>query len=184
MSNPLVSIITPTTRDREQYNKKIAQIVHGQTYQNFEHLWDYGEGTIGAKRNRLCEQAKGAIILHMDSDDTYANDWVAKSVEFILNNKCDVTGLQDGYFSNGKSKWLYRCQIGRPYVLGATMCYWKAFWERFKFLDVKIGEDTHWILDNKCLVSPHKYIDGFVASIHEGNTCTRTMSDPAWKLVS
>lgn len=180
----LVTVITPTTRDREEFNKRIAQIIHSQTYQNIEHLWDYSGLSVGAKRNNLCEQAKGEIILHADSDDWYQNDWVAKSVAHLLVNNCDITGLQDAYFMRGDERWKYTYKMQRPWVMGATMCYTKAWWERNRYRNINAGEDTHIQWDNKSIIVPHTYIDGFMSSIHPGNTCPRSLKDKEWSRIS
>lgn len=166
----LVSIITPTTLDRYHFNNRIKDIVKRQTYKDIEHLIDHRVAPIGQKRNDLCEYAKGEIIIHMDSDDMYADDWVERSVAY-LKKGWDMTGLKSAYFASDTEAWLYQFKGSQPYVCGATMCYWKAHWERFKFKPYISGEDTAFCaLGGK--IKAHDYIDGFVATIHDSNTCS------------
>lgn len=182
--HPLVTIITPTTRDRGFFNKRIAQIAHSQTYPNIEHLWNYDNLPIGTKRNNIIQQAKGDIILHMDSDDWYQNDWVARSVNALIHGECDITGLQNGYFYRGDEKWLYTyCGNRSAFVLGATMCYWRSYALSHKFRNISTGEDSHFLFDNTPIIKPHTYIDGFGASIHGGNTCSNISNSPSWQRV-
>lgn len=172
-NKPLVTIITPTTPDRVEFNERITAIAQAQDYPNIEHLICYDDFTVGAKRNILCKQAKGSIIVCMDSDDIYSPDWVSKSVEHLLKTGANVTGLKDGYFYNPyeTKAWLYQYspKNTKPYVLGATMCFLKTAWDKIKFPDMRAGEDTEFCkrVGN---IQHHEYISGFVAFIHGFNT--------------
>lgn len=139
--------------------------------------------TIGEKRNIACEIAKGDIICHMDSDDYYAPDWGERSLHELINSNKQITGLKNAYFQRGSEKWKYTYKAKRPYAMGATFCYFKSLWQKHPFGDQIVGEDMHFLFDNKVQVHNHAYIDGFLATIHENNTCKRTLSDPAWSRV-
>lgn len=129
-------------------------------------------GSIGFKRNHLCHFAKGDIIIHMDSDDYYAPDWITRSITALGDN--DMTGLRHGYFYNtatGIGKY-YHTNTPQPYVLGATMCYRKRIWEANPFPEnVQFGEDAAFMAHAGRVVN-HDYIDGFAAIIHGNNTCS------------
>lgn len=125
--------------------------------------------TIGAKRNRLCGAAKGDIIMHQDSDDYYAPDWITRSVQALGNN--DMTGLNRAYFASKDKAWIYEYRGSQPYCIGASMCYRKSMWERNKFIPSSYGEDTIFC-GNAGRIKPHKYIGGFVAGIHDKNTAS------------
>lgn len=166
---PLVSIITPCTHDREHMIVRLTEMVNAQDYHNLEWLRSYSDGTVGAKRNELCNIAKGEIILHMDSDDTYSFDWISKSVGALITSGGNCTGLSKAYFKQGENWYLYQAQENaQPYVCGATMCYYRSLWERSPFRDIRCGEDLYF--QTNAVVRPHKHIAGFTAIIHGNNT--------------
>lgn len=166
---PLVSIITPTTKDRYNFNIQCGNYANKQDYPYIEHLFDFSDKTIGDKRNALCQKAKGEIIIHFDSDDFYANDYVSKSVGYLISSKADVTGLCNAYFYHPHT-WLkkYQYKGTQGYAIGATLCYWREAWEKDKFKSISHGEDLYF-LKNK-IVKPHNYIDSFIAMVHNKNT--------------
>jgi hypothetical protein len=177
---PLVSIITPTTISREVFNEKLRDIVDLQDYPNIEHLFDYEDGTVGEKRNRLCEAAKGDIILHMDSDDWYAHDWVSRSVEALMKSGKQLTGLSTFNFHNPTTGGRYQYSYPKKENLaGATLCYYKSLWEQHKFQPLQIGEDITFVRGTNYY--PHEYVAGFTATIHEGNTCRKNISGDNWR---
>lgn len=139
--------------------------------------------TIGAKRNIGCISAKGSIIFNFDDDDFYSPKWISKSVEHLLSTGAELTGLSSAYFLKQPDQ-LYRYQYEnklppfKPYVLGATMCYLKSYWENHKFKEqdperpnqpLRNGEDWYFSLDCENIV-PHEHINDFTAIIHGGNT--------------
>ena len=95
---PRVSIITPT-KDRQELLPALWDCVRAQSEQDFEWLvhdgspqrasiFDAiddprvrymhlpGQMRIGAKRNALCDAAKGEIIAHFDDDDFYGPRYI------------------------------------------------------------------------------------------------------------
>lgn len=167
---PSVTIITPTTNDRAAFNVQCANYANKQNYPNIvEHLWDFSEYPIGTKRNELCKQAQGDIIVHMDSDDIYAADWVSKSVSHLLESKADITGLRSAYFFNTFSGKIYdyKSKMTQGYAMGATMCYYKRIWEKKPFEDIYQGEDLYFL--DSCYVNSHNHKEGFIAQIHSSN---------------
>lgn len=138
---------------------------------------------VGAKRNIACQAATGDLIVHLDSDDTYAHNWGEMCVDIYKQQKTDVIGLRNAYFTKGEETWLYTCPLKQQYVLGATMCYSKSFWERNKFFPEKCGEDATFQWRPNVAIYEHDYIEGFVATIHDGNTSPRLLTDSAWSKV-
>lgn len=176
---PLVSIITPVTLDREQMLYNCIKSFNAQDYINKEHIIIYDElMSIGNKRNKGCNISTGNIIIHFDSDDYYAPDWITKSVEALINSKADCVGLSSGYFFKIPYKVIrYDYPKGcQPYVLGATMCYWRKTWERNPFQDTNRGEDTLFCA-NAGKVVAHDHINGFMAMLHGGNTSSHLQID-------
>lgn len=167
----LVTCITPITESRRHYVDAVNKIITSQDYPNIEHLFVWGEGTIGAKRNKACELAKGNIIVHIDSDDWYAPDWVSKQVEYLKGH--DICGLDRLYFFDEfhAKAWKYVWnRIDGPWVAGATMAYYRAYWEAGPFRDMQVGEDNYFVWKPGAKVAVSDYEDGFVARLHDNNT--------------
>lgn len=162
-----VSIITPTTQDRERFNNRIMKVVDSQDYPNREHIMLYGPESIGWKRNKCIEISKGEIIIMIDSDDIIMPDYVSKCVTQL--ESCDTTGLSKAYFSDGVRSWIYEYKGKQPYVIGSSMAFWKKVWERNKFPDKSNGEDAAFCA-NAGIIKPLDYLEGFVAQIHNSNT--------------
>lgn len=181
MNFPLVSIITPTTENRAGFHDRLISIVAEQDYPRIEHLLDYDGGNIGQKRNRLCEKAKGDIIIHIDDDDIYASDWVTKSVFALLSNPCDITGLAAANFRDIRGEvWQYTYPTNTG-LHGATMCYKRSFWEQHPFLSMQVGEDSQFT--RGCNIFAHDYVDGFTATIHANNTSPKNVKGDRWRKV-
>lgn len=184
---PLVSIITPTTKARAAFMPRLLEMVAAQDYPNVEHIIIDDESLrIGAKRNLGCGRANGDIILHFDSDDCYAPDWVSRSVAAL--GDADITGLASLYFHQPQTgdTWLYAygTDESRPFVAGATMCYRKAFWERNNFHDRQVGEDNKFLWSAPAIVRPHNYINGFLSILHADNTSPKNLNNYRWKKVT
>lgn len=180
-SHPLVTVICPTTHDRAEFNGRILTIFQQQDYPHKEILFCYADGNVGEKRNRLCRAANGSIIVHMDSDDSYAPNWVTKSVDALLIAKCDIVGLSSAiYQEQDGQKWRYDYPP-HTNIHGATMCYLKSFWEQRKFANMQVGEDTRFT--ERARLFSHDYIDGFTATIHEGNTSPKNLTGERWVML-
>lgn len=166
-----VSVICPCNRPEDIPH--VTEMFNRQNYPNKELILVTDDGTIGHKRNVACESATGDVIVHFDSDDYYAPDYISYSVQFLLNNNADVTGLRSGYFFNPNKKkaWLYEYKLSQPFVLGSGMIYHKNVWMNNKFRDTSFGEDN-FFLANAGIIKPHRYISGFCAKIHDNNTCS------------
>lgn len=185
---PIVTVICPTTRDRKVFNDRIFDNFLKQDYPSKIFLYDFDEGTIGEKRNRLCEKAVGDIIVHMDSDDMYASNWITQSVVELMKNEADIVGLASMYFykPDDKSVWLYTYgNATRPWIAGATMCYWRNLWKNNPFQPLDKNEDGMFLLTAPATkILAHGYIDGFVATVHEGNTCKKTLENIRYRRLS
>lgn len=165
-----VTCITPSTPDRAHFNDRIKQIFEAQDYADKEHIILLSPGLIGDKRNQCVSYGTGEIILHLDSDDIYAPDWISKSVAALTSSAVELTGLSNAYFyvENGRlMEYTYRG--GQPYTIGAAMCYWRKAWEREPFKSVHTGEDMLFCIGKSIKAHTHK--ESFVAIIHGANTC-------------
>lgn len=184
-----VSIITPTSEDRHLFNERLSYIVQQQDYPNIiEHLWDYSHYRIGFKRNRLCAEAKGDIIIFCDSDDVYSPDWVTLSVNHLLSSGAHLIGLREAYFNaDGKIYQNIYPKGSQPALLGATMCFKREVFKKVRFQDKKYGEDiifTNDVAKAGFIVSEHEYMNNFLATIHSDNTSIKRLEKTnTWKRV-
>ena len=156
MNKPFVSIITPT-KDRIEFITNILRNFYRQDYPNEKMellIGDEGGGnymekllpkdrqelryfnfdkiTIGEKRNKLCELAKGEIIIFMDDDDYYPEDRVSHAVEKLLESDCLVAGCSEMYIYFSKENQIFLSNsFGKNHATCATIALKK------KYLDIK-----------------------------------------------
>lgn len=136
------------------------------------------KGFIADKLNYAISLTDADIIIRMDDDDYYTKDWISKSVEHLIENKADLTGLSSAYFYQPeKALYDYNYKCKQPFVLGATMCFWRKTWERskkkFYSPDARgIAEDKYFCVDNGVLI-PHNHKKGFVCMLHGANTSSQ-----------
>ena len=208
MSNslPLVSCIMPTA-NREKFIPHAIRYFQRQDYPNMELvILDDGADTVarllpddkrinhirleqklptvGYKRNYACNEAKGDIIVHLDDDDWYANNWVSTQVSALLNSSADICGLRELYFySPSMNKcWKYVYPLSdRPWVAGATMAYTKEFWKKHPFQNLQVGEDNNFVWFSGGRVAALPYVDGFVSILHPGNTSPKHITNVRWE---
>jgi GT2 family glycosyltransferase len=85
--------------------------------------------SIGEKRNKGCEVARGQIIAHWDDDDWYAPDRLTRQIEPILSGAADITALFNTCFFDLDRWTFWRCspeQYRRLFVLdvhGGTLVF-------------------------------------------------------------
>lgn len=176
--------------DRQTYPDKELIIIAGSSENipleredvRFVHCSD---PTIGHRRNEGCAYSRGGVIVHLDSDDWYAPDWIELSVDYLMESGAELVGLNSCFFYQPHSQaWQYAFAEGckMPYVLGATMCYWKNTWIRNKFDKVMIGEDARFAAAVGGGVSNHLHAESFVAMIHGRNTSSSGQVNKLFRL--
>jgi glycosyltransferase involved in cell wall biosynthesis len=206
MDLPLVTCITPTA-NREKYLPLAISYFLQQDYINAEmviiddgiyslshlipnnkkikyHYFNQRIGTIGSKRNLACEKALGEIIVHWDDDDYYAPDWISQQVSAQIKSGADITGLNkvDFYSPTVDKKWRYEdLDTEKPWLCGATMAYKKKLWERYKFIDLQVGEDYDFVWNSGGSVYAFDYLSGFVSILHAHNTSLKPIENPRHK---
>jgi glycosyltransferase involved in cell wall biosynthesis len=142
---PLVSIITPTYQ-REEFLPQIARWVLEQTYPNIEWLilddspepsrflashadprFRYAHSTerltIGEKRNRLINMARGEWIAHFDDDDYYAPRFLETMIGALTTQGGDFANLSSWYLFDVRHDllgfWYLRQTTGVHYMCHA-----------------------------------------------------------------
>jgi glycosyltransferase involved in cell wall biosynthesis len=119
----LVSVITPTA-ERARYLQGAYQLLQQQSYTHWEwlvydtslhptsfrdervcYIQDEGIVSIGEKRNRLVELAKGDLIVHFDDDDYYAPFYLENVVERLT--KADFLTMASWFSYDTKTAQYY-----------------------------------------------------------------------------
>ena len=146
-----------------------------------------GKCTVGYKRNLACQEAVGDLILHWDDDD-WASHWrISYQVASLISSQSDICGLDRLLFYDldGDQAWKYAYKGVSNWVYGGTLCYTKDFWNRNPFLDLRTGEDNHFVLNNPSarvlrLTNNHFYL----GLIHRGNTSRKLTFGSYWHSAS
>jgi glycosyltransferase involved in cell wall biosynthesis len=141
--------------------------------------------SIGAKRNLACEQSRGDIILHWDDDDWHSPRRVRYQVETLLAERADVCGISRIIFYDARdqSAWIYAYPpTERFWLYGNSLCYRREFWQRNRFADVNVGEDTQfiWNADGARMVTLHDSTF-HVSIMHGDNVSARATDGPYWQ---
>lgn len=202
MKSPYASCIMPTA-NRHLYVPLAVEYFLNQDFRNAEliivddgkepvekllpqhhrikYFYTEPQGTIGKKRNFACQKAKGEVIIHWDDDDYYAQDWISRQVQALDTSGADICGLDEIIFFSPlrKKYWQYAgTEDGKPWLAGATLAYRKSFWEKYPFKEIQIGEDYDYIWNSGAKIHATGYRDGFIATLHAGNTTLKMFENP------
>ena len=127
---------------------------------------------IGVKRNFLVDHASNEICIDMDDDDIYLNNYVLKSVLYLLVKGVGLIGSNAMifYFYKHDKFTKIQCSAKRQ-IHESTMCFTKTHWKRTGgFLPVQTGEGPGMIDGHE----EHTYnidIDGLTYLVcHDNNT--------------
>lgn len=138
--------------------------------------------SLGARRNRLCQEARGEFIVHWDDDDWYPPHRVRVQVEAMRERGADACGSHTVYYHEPATDraWRYAYRSGE-FVTGNTLAYRKAHWMRNLFADVQVGEDARFVRS----VARGRLVDLAdpslcVATIHPGNVSPKRPGGAAW----
>ncbi|WP_437534811.1 glycosyltransferase family 2 protein [Sorangium sp. So ce726] len=142
--------------------------------------------SLGAKRNALGREARGAVIVHWDDDDWYPPWRVRVQLEALRSRDADACGSRTTWYhepATGRA-WRYEYRGADAYVTGNTLAYRKAFWEQNPFAEVQVGEDTRFVRS----VPRGRLVDladpGLcVATVHPGNVSPKRPASSAWTRV-
>ncbi|HKG94072.1 MAG TPA: glycosyltransferase family 9 protein, partial [Gemmatimonadaceae bacterium] len=144
--------------------------------------------SLGAKRNRACELAHGEVVAHWDDDDWYPPDRLTRQMRALAERGADVCGSSRVYYrdADGRRAWeyVYARGGGKPWVAGNTLAYRKAAWERNRFRDVRVGEDSYFVWGfASARVADLADPTLCIASVHPGNTSPKRPTGSLWKAV-
>jgi glycosyltransferase involved in cell wall biosynthesis/GT2 family glycosyltransferase len=166
--SPLVSCIMPT-RGRPEWVRQSIRYFMRQDYPARELLvLDDGDAnaadipdnsairyvrvppmSIGAKRNRACELARGEIIAQWDDDDWYGAGRLTAQLAPILADEADITGLASDVFFDLPQWQFWSCtsalhrRLFLGDVHGGTLVYRRKVWEQLaRYPDASLAEDA------------------------------------------
>jgi glycosyltransferase involved in cell wall biosynthesis len=199
---PFVSIVTPTY-NRRRFIPHLIQMVENQDYKKDRMEWivlDDGQDkvkdlfdaaskripnlryialdeklTIGAKRNRLNEEAKGSIIVAMDDDDYYPPCRVTAVVNAFKqkqNINIELCGASEIYMYYSDIKTIYKLGPYNPnHATNGTMG-WRASYAKAHKYDEMVthSEERSFLEDYK---HPMIQLDSFKVMLvmsHSENT--------------
>jgi glycosyltransferase involved in cell wall biosynthesis len=167
---PLVSCIMPT-RNRRAFLSQAIQYFKRQSYPHRE-LIIVDDGSekvcdlipsdfsiryihlpevksIGAKRNRACEIAKGEIIILWDDDDWYSHDRIAYQAAPLVADTADISGLDNSLFYCLPTRQFWRAtselhaRMFYQGIVGGTLAFRKSLWDKGqRFPDISEREDS------------------------------------------
>ena len=106
--------------------------------------------SLGKKLNTLIKNAKGSYIAKMDDDDIYMKNYLWDlSLPFKFTN-CDIVGKKTCYsYLKDMKKSLLRPpgyeHVNTNFINGATFIFKKKVWDKIKFDDITLGEDTSFL---------------------------------------
>lgn len=143
-----------------------------------------GRMSLGAKRNRACELARGELIAHWDDDDWMAPDRLSRQVAALVASGADACGARDllHYHLPAGEAWMYQYEDeARPWLVGGTLLYRRAAWEEHRFPEVAVGEDTRFV---RRLRPERLHAMGdppfYVAIVHGSNSSAKNLRDRRW----
>jgi hypothetical protein len=160
---------------------KVADLIPSDA--RIRYFREEGRRVLGDKRNRLCELARGQIIIHWDDDDWHAPDRIERQLAALDASGADLVGLERIAFlaDDGGRAWDYRWGGRGRWVYGATMAYRRALWERRRFASIRAGEDTRFVLDARgARIQAMADTDWMVARVHGGNTSPKRTRGGYW----
>lgn len=127
--------------------------------------------SLGEKRNKLCESAKGDIIIFMDDDDFYPIDKVSTYTNALNNSNALLAGSSIMYVYYTQLDLIYKFgPYGRNHCTCGTLAFKKDYFKTHKFPDVNKAEERIFLDSYKnelVQINPQKAI---LVIAHKSNT--------------
>jgi hypothetical protein len=187
--NPILSILTPTIKERADWLHALAHKIESQAFDcggGVEHLMlsDNRTRSIGAKRQSLVDIARGQYIAFVDDDDDVSNDYVERLLAAAKTGADVITFRQQAIYNGLESEVHFGInnQDG-PFTPGGItlrapwhVCAWRR--ERVQgclFAESNYGEDLAWCLQARRRARTAHHID---AVLHTYRHDARTTAAP------
>ena len=127
--------------------------------------------SIGYKRNLLCSEAKGDILINMDDDDFYPSQRISHAVEKLCKKEAYIAGSSHCYFYDKTSGISEYGPITSYHASAGTFAFYKEYLDKNKFDDnAEFGEEllfTHHFTNPLIQLDPFKTI---LIMCHDRNT--------------
>lgn len=159
----------------------VADLIPGDP--RIRYLREEGRRILGDKRNRLCDFARGEIIVHWDDDDWHAPDRLDRQIAALDASGADIVGLAAVTFlaDDGARAWDYRWGGRQRWVYGASLAYRRDYWLRHRFPAIPTGEDTRFVLDARdARIYAMAEGDWLIARVHARNTSPKRTRGGYW----
>lgn len=174
---PLLTICTPSIWSRQDKAASLAAEIQKQTEgcglrtDHVEHivLTDNKCMTIGEKRQRLFDSARGEYVAFVDDDDLIMDGYIPSIANACARSGADVITFKQRVLVDGaEGTCVFRLgQQDEPFVAGGTfkrgpwhVCAWrKAPVASCRYLSCNYGEDIAWALQARQLVTHGAFID-------------------------
>lgn len=192
-----VSIITPTKNRkylyknilnnffRQEYNNDEMELLIGEDGEtNMEELlprknnikyYRFEKISLGEKRNKLCELAKGEIIIFMDDDDYYPSKKVSEVVR-LFNENPDVELIGSSILYVYYTKFDKILKFG-PYLKNHTTCgalsIKKSYFKNHKFPNIAKSEERIFLDNYKNKLIQADPMNSILVIAHNNNTVSK-----------
>jgi hypothetical protein len=136
--------------------------------------------TVGMKRNRLCAEARGDILMNMDDDDWYwPQATLARVMELQYQQKdCVIATSIPMYCPGDNTTAINVPPLDLPYSQRASeacMAFRRSFWEAQQFGLGRAGEAEAFLRGREDQVGEFNAMGVMVALQHRGNTGGRSL---------
>lgn len=122
MTEKILSILIPTTPDREKVLYELLSELHNQIekggYDSFVEILvetDNRELSVGKKRQMLLERAKGKYVIFIDDDDKVSEDYLFEIMEAIKQEPNVIT-FNGWVETNGANRENFKISKDFPYI--------------------------------------------------------------------
>jgi glycosyltransferase involved in cell wall biosynthesis len=143
--------------------------------------------SVGAKRNRACEAARGDLIAHWDDDDWHAPHRLRYQIDALQREHADVCGINRLLFYDAINDraWRYVYPAPRRFWLsGSSLLYTRSFWAAHRFADLNVGEDARFVWSGvraRMIALPdHTF---HIGVIHAHNVSPKRTTSAYWQAI-
>ena len=153
-----LSILIPTVRGREAMLAQLLEVLKPQLTPETELAvcCDDGEMTIGAKRNKMIEEATGEFVVFIDDDDIVTDDYVQQLMIGLKRKSIDVVCVNAVHTIDGdRAKLVVDIPYSRweetetAYMRGVQFrdAVRRELAAAVPYPNIRFGEDHAWTID-------------------------------------